>query len=140
MFKNILMVSEFKKFIARGNVIDLSVGVIIGGSFNRVVQSLVEDIMMPLVGCIMGGGTDFSHYFFPLSSAIKSPLIAEARKQGAVFAYGSFISVVVNFLILAVVVFVLIQFFNKLVRQEGSTKSLTEVKLLTEIRDLLKKT
>lgn len=140
MFKNILIVSEFKKFIARGNVIDLSVGIIIGGSFNRVVQSLVEDIMMPLVGFIMGGGTDFSHYFLPLSSAIQSPLIAEARKQGAVFAYGSFISVVVNFLILAVVVFVIIQFFNKLVKQEESTKSLDEVKLLTEIRDLLKKT
>ncbi|ACT57170.1 large conductance mechanosensitive channel protein MscL [Candidatus Liberibacter asiaticus] len=140
MFQGTPVFNEFKKFIARGNVIDLSVGIIIGGAFNRVVQSIVEDIMMPLVGCVMGNGTDFSNYFLPLSSEIKSSLISEARKQGAVFAYGSFASVLVNFFILAGVVFVLIQFMNKLVKQTENVKNPpAEVQLLTEIRDLLQK-
>ncbi|MBL0848843.1 MAG: large conductance mechanosensitive channel protein MscL [Candidatus Liberibacter ctenarytainae] len=133
-------INSFKKFIARGNVIDLSVGIIIGGAFSRVVQSLVEDIIMPLVGFVIGNGADFSDYFFPLSSDVKSTLISEARKQGAVFAYGSFISVIVNFLILAFVVFILIQFVNKLAhhKEEAEAVKVSEVSILTEIRDLLK--
>ncbi|WP_408612116.1 large conductance mechanosensitive channel protein MscL [Candidatus Liberibacter brunswickensis] len=134
------MIKEFKKFIARGNMIDLSVGIIVGGAFNRVVQSIVEDLMMPIIGFVMGSGTDFSNYFFPLSSAIKSPLIDEARKQGAVLAYGSFISVIINFFILAIVVFIVIKFVNNIVKKKDADNVvLPEVLLLTEIRDLLKK-
>ncbi|AKK19995.1 large conductance mechanosensitive channel protein MscL [Candidatus Liberibacter africanus] len=134
-----LYCNEFKKFIARGNMIDLSVGIIVGGAFNRVVQSIVEDIMMPIIGFIMGNGTNFSNYFFPLGSGITSSMISEARKQGAVLAYGSFISVLVNFLIIAIVVFVLIKFVNNLIKKPDDSKTPADVQLLTEIRDLLKK-
>ncbi|EMS36336.1 large conductance mechanosensitive channel protein MscL [Candidatus Liberibacter americanus] len=132
------MLTEFKKFVARGNVIDLSVGIIIGSSFGRVVQSIVEDIVMPLVSLIMGGGADFSNYFLPLSSDIKSSVISEARKQGAVFAYGNFITVVVNFFILAAVIFIMIQFVNKLTNKKDVSKE-TELQVLSDIRSLLRK-
>lgn len=94
------MLQEFKTFIARGNVMDLAVGVIIGGTFGLIVNSLVEDIVMPVVGVIFGG-FDFSNYFVPLSSNVTANSLAAAREQGAVFAYGNFITVVINFLILA---------------------------------------
>ncbi len=83
------MLNEFKAFIARGNVMDLAVGVIIGGAFGGIVKSLVDDIIMPIVGAIFGG-FDFSNYFLPLSSTVNAPSLAAARAQGAVFAYGSF--------------------------------------------------
>ena len=91
------MLNEFKAFIARGNVMDLAVGVIIGGAFGGIVKSLVDDIIMPIVGAIFGG-FDFSNYFIPLSSAVNAQSLAAARAQGAVFAYGSFLTVLINFL------------------------------------------
>ncbi|MBA5724411.1 large conductance mechanosensitive channel protein MscL [Candidatus Liberibacter sp.] len=140
------MVSEFKNFIARGNVIDLAIGVIIGGALNRVVESLVKDIVMPLVGFCMGSGADFSNHFIPLSTKVVATVLSEARKQGAVFAYGSFITIIVNFFILAFIVFCLMQFVNKLVHKQLSsslnkkeTSPSADIMLLTEIRDLLKK-
>lgn len=89
------MINEFKAFIARGNVIDLAVGVIIGAALNRIVQSLVEDMIMPIAGVITGGNIDFSDYFIPLSTEITEISLMAARKQGAVLAYGSFISSVI---------------------------------------------
>ncbi len=141
------MLNEFKTFIARGNVMDLAVGVIIGGAFGLIVSSLVNDIVMPLVGVIFGG-FDFSNYFLPLSSAVTADSLEEARKQGAVFAYGNFITVVINFLILAWIIFLLVKGVNKLraslERQEKKEKESNpapppaDIALLTEIRDLLK--
>ncbi|MBB4230657.1 large conductance mechanosensitive channel protein MscL [Rhizobium mongolense] len=140
------MLNEFKAFIARGNVMDLAVGVIIGGAFGGIVKSLVDDIIMPVVGALFGG-FDFSNYFFGLSSAVNAPTLAAARAQGAVFAYGNFITVVINFLILAWIIFLMIKGVNMLRRQveRNEQKAAEEapppadVALLTEIRDLLAK-
>src|SRR5690349_11466712 len=107
------MLNEFKAFIARGNVMDLAVGVIIGGGF---VKSLVDDIIMPIVGAIFGG-FDFSNYFIGLSSAVNAPTLAAARAQGAVFAYGNFITVLINFLILAWIIFLMVKAVNMLRKQ-----------------------
>lgn len=138
------MLKEFQEFIARGNVMDLAVGVIIGGAFGRIVTSLVDDIIMPIIGAIFGG-FDFSNYFLPLSSAVNAPTLAQAREQGAVFAYGSFITVVINFLILAFIIFLMVKAVNNLRRRiEREEKVVApaapppaDVQLLTEIRDLL---
>lgn len=139
------MLKEFQEFIARGNVMDLAVGVIIGGAFGKIVSSLVDDIIMPIIGAIFGG-FDFSNYFLPLSSAITAPTLAQAREQGAVFAYGSFITVVINFLILAFIIFLMVKGVNTLRRRlEREEKAVVaqasppppDVQLLTEIRDLL---
>eukprot|EP00913_Durusdinium_trenchii_P026953 g25288.t1 len=108
------VISEFRSFIAKGNVVDLAVGIIIGGAFTGIVQSLVNDIVMPIVGALTGGGFDFKNYFLPLSSAVTAPSLEEARKQGAVFAYGSFITVFINFLILAFIIFLMVKAVNKL--------------------------
>lgn len=132
---------EFKKFAMRGNVVDLAVGVIIGAAFGAIVTSLVGDIFMPIVGAITGG-LDFSNYFLPLSKSVTATALAEARKQGAVLAYGSFITVAINFLIIAFILFMVVRGINKLKKEEaekpepGPSKS--EV-LLQEIRDLLAK-
>ncbi|MFB2606873.1 large conductance mechanosensitive channel protein MscL, partial [Rhizobium phaseoli] len=107
------MLNEFKAFIARGNVMDLAVGVIIGGAFGGIVKSLVDDLIMPIVGAIFGG-FDFSNYFLPLSSAVNAPTLAAARAQGAVFAYGSFLTVLINFLILAWIIFLMVKGVNYL--------------------------
>src|SRR3954468_17779529 len=107
------MHNEFKAFIARGNVMDLAVGVIIGGAFGGIVKSLVDDLIMPIVGAIFGG-FDFSNYFLPLSSAVNAPTLAAARAQGAVFAYGSFLTVLINFLILAWIIFLMVRGVNYL--------------------------
>ena len=140
------MLNEFKAFIARGNVMDLAVGVIIGGAFGGIVKSLVDDIIMPIVGAIFGG-FDFSNYFLPLSSTVNAPSLAAARAQGAVFAYGSFITVLINFLILAWIIFLMVKGVNALLKQvERKEEKAAEaapppadVQLLTEIRDLLAK-
>lgn len=141
------MLNEFKAFIARGNVMDLAVGVIIGGAFGGIVKSLVDDIIMPIVGAIFGG-FDFSNYFVGLSSAVNAPTLAGARAQGAVFAYGNFITVLINFLILAWIIFLMVKGVNTLRLQvERNEKKAPEetppppadVALLTEIRDLLAK-
>ncbi|MET3853427.1 MULTISPECIES: large conductance mechanosensitive channel protein MscL [unclassified Rhizobium] len=140
------MLNEFKAFIARGNVMDLAVGVIIGGAFGGIVKSLVDDIIMPIVGAIFGG-FDFSNYFIGLSSAVNAPTLAAARAQGAVFAYGNFITVVINFMILAWIIFLMVKGVNTLRKQvERNEEKAAEaapppadVALLTEIRDLLAK-
>ena len=139
------MLNEFKTFIARGNVMDLAVGVIIGGAFGLIVNSLVQDIVMPLVGVVFGG-FDFSNYFLPLSANVTATSLAAAREQGAVFAYGNFITVIINFLILAWIIFLMVKGVNTLrTSLEKEEKKSTEaapppadIQLLTEIRDLLK--
>jgi large conductance mechanosensitive channel len=138
------MLKEFQEFIARGNVMDLAVGVIIGGAFGRIVTSLVDDIIMPIIGAIFGG-FDFSNYFLSLSSAVTAPTLAQAREQGAVFAYGSFITVIINFLILAFIIFLMVKGVNTLRRRIEREEKVSapasppppDVQLLTEIRDLL---
>jgi large conductance mechanosensitive channel len=140
------MLNEFKAFIAKGNVMDLAVGVIIGGAFGGIVKSLVDDIIMPIVGAIFGG-FDFSNYFLPLASGVNAPSLAAARAQGAVLAYGSFITVLINFLILAWIIFLMVKGVNTLRAQvERKDDKVAEaapppadVQLLTEIRDLLAK-
>ncbi|AWN46315.1 large conductance mechanosensitive channel protein MscL [Methylobacterium terrae] len=132
------MLEEFKKFALRGNVVDLAVGVVIGAAFGAIVTSLVQDVIMPAVGAITGG-LDFSNYYLPLSSTVQSGLpYAEAKKQGAVIGYGQFVTVALNFLIVAFVLFLVIRAMNQLQRREEVTKEdPADVKLLTEIRDLL---
>src|SRR5690606_4860537 len=111
-----MMLKEFQEFIAKGNVMDLAVGVIIGGAFGLIVSSLVDDIIMPIVGAIFGG-FDFSNYFLPLSSNVTATSLAAAREQGAVFAYGNFITVVINFLILAWIIFLMVKGVNSMRRR-----------------------
>jgi large conductance mechanosensitive channel len=138
------MLNEFKAFIARGNVMDLAVGVIIGAAFSKIVDSVVNDLVMPIVGALTGGGFDFSNYFIPLSSNVTANSLAAARAQGAVFAYGSFITVLINFLILAWIIFLMIKAVNR-IRASAEKPKVDEaapppadVQLLAEIRDLLK--
>jgi large conductance mechanosensitive channel len=138
------MLKEFREFALKGNVVDLAVGIIIGAAFNAIVNSLVGDIVMPIIGRVTGG-LDFSNYFIPLSAGVTATNLADARKQGAVLAYGNFITLAVNFLIIAFVLFMVIRAINQLKRHEAAKpaeppKPSAEVELLTEIRDLLKKT
>ncbi|HEU5444033.1 MAG TPA: large conductance mechanosensitive channel protein MscL [Pseudolabrys sp.] len=133
------MLAEFKKFALRGNVVDLAVGVIIGAAFSGIVNSLVGDLVMPVIGAITGG-IDFSNYFLPLSSKVTAGSLVEAKKQGAVLAWGSFLSVALNFVIIAFVLFLAIRGLNRLASKEEEKvpePSKTE-QLLTEIRDQLK--
>jgi large conductance mechanosensitive channel len=139
------MLKEFQEFISKGNVMDLAVGVIIGGAFGLIVNSLVGDIIMPIIGAIFGG-FDFSNYFLPLSANVNAASLEEARKQGAVFAYGSFFTVVINFLILAWIIFLMVKAVNtmrkRLEREKAAAPAApppADVALLTEIRDLLAK-
>lgn len=134
------MLEEFKKFAMRGNVVDLAVGVIIGAAFGAIVTSLVGDIVMPILGAITGG-LDFSNYFIPLSSKVTADTLVEAKKQGAVLAYGSFLTIVLNFLVIAFALFVAIKGINRLQKEEPApppSGPSQEVVLLTEIRDILK--
>ncbi|MEA1832500.1 large conductance mechanosensitive channel protein MscL [Methylobacterium durans] len=136
------MLEEFKKFALRGNVVDLAVGVIIGAAFGAIVTSAVQDVFMPVIGAITGG-LDFSNYYIPLSSKVQSGLAyAEAKKQGAVLGYGQFVTVAINFTIVAFVLFLVIRAMNKLqTREEQKPEAVAEVpadvKILGEIRDLL---
>jgi large conductance mechanosensitive channel len=135
------MLEEFKKFAMRGNVIDLAVGVIIGAAFGAIVNSLVNDIIMPMIGAVTGG-LDFSNYYLPLSAKVTASSLADAKKQGAVLAWGSFLTIALNFLIIAWVLFLCIKAINKLKAPEASAAPAgpsPEVQLLTEIRDALKK-
>ncbi len=135
------VVSEFKEFATKGNVVDLAVGVIIGGAFGKIVDSLVGDIIMPVVGKIFGG-LDFSNYFLPLAGQTAATL-AEAKKAGAVFAYGNFITVLVNFVILAFIIFMMVKQINKLKKEAPAAPppapapTPEDVLLLREIRDAL---
>lgn len=137
------MLNEFREFAMKGNVVDLAVGVIIGAAFGAIVTSLVGDIIMPIIGAATGG-LDFSNYFVPLSKAVTATNLADAKKQGAVLAYGSFLTLTINFIIIAFVLFLVIRAMNTLKRKEETKpaelpKPSAEVVLLTEIRDLLKK-
>ena len=133
------MLEDFKKFAMRGNVVDLAVGVIIGAAFGAIVSSLVADIIMPIIGAV-AGGLDFSNYFLKLSSKVTADSLVEAKKQGAVLAYGSFLTIVLNFLIVAWVLFIVIRAITRLQKKEDAAppKPSAEVELLTEIRDTLK--
>jgi large conductance mechanosensitive channel len=133
------MLEEFKKFALRGNVVDLAVGVIIGAAFGGIVQSLVADILMPIIGAVTGG-LDFSNYFVALSSKVTADTLVEAKKQGAVLAWGNFLTLLINFMIVAFVLFLVIRLMNRLVRTEAAKVPAPsrQEQLLTEIRDLLK--
>src|SRR5690242_11499044 len=141
-FQESAMLEEFKKFALRGNVVDLAVGVVIGVAFGAIVTSLVGDIIMPIIGAITGG-LDFSNYYLPLSSKVQSGLsYADAKKAGAVLGYGNFITVALNFVIVAFVLFLVIKAMNQLMRKEEAKTDVPkavelppDVKLLTEIRD-----
>ncbi|HUZ31977.1 MAG TPA: large conductance mechanosensitive channel protein MscL [Xanthobacteraceae bacterium] len=132
------MLEEFKKFAMRGNVVDLAVAVIIGAAFGAVVTSLVGDIVMPLIGSITGG-LDFSNYFVPLSSKVTAAALADAKKQGAVLAWGSFLTLAINFVIIAFALFLVVKGINRLKAPPPAPAAPSaEVQLLTEIRDALK--
>ena len=137
------MLQEFKKFAMRGNVVDLAIGVIIGAAFSKIIDSLVGDIIMPIIGAITGG-LDFSNYFTSLSKAVTAGNLADAKKQGAVLAWGNFLTLTLNFMIVAFVLFMVIRAINQLKRKDEAApaappKPTREEELLTEIRDLLKK-
>jgi large conductance mechanosensitive channel len=138
------MLKEFREFAMKGNVVDLAVGVIIGAAFGAIVTSLVGDIIMPIIGSITGG-LDFSNYFTGLSKAVTASNLVDAKKQGAVLAWGNFLTLTINFLIIAFVLFMVIRAMNTLKRKDAAAapaappKPTREEELLTEIRDLLKK-
>jgi large conductance mechanosensitive channel len=130
---------EFKKFAVRGNVVDLAVGVIIGAAFGAIVASLVGDIFMPIVGAVTGG-LDFSNYYLPLSKEVTASSLADAKKQGAVLAYGAFITAAINFIIIAFILFMVVRLINRLKYEEAEKPAppLTKSEaLLQDIRDLL---
>ena len=135
--------SEFKEFAVKGNVMDLAIGVIIGAAFGKIVDSVVNDLIMPLVGKVTGG-LDFSNYFIPLAGQAATTL-ADARKAGAVFAYGNFLTVLVNFVILAFIIFLMVKQINRMkqdalapVPAPAPAEPPEDVKLLREIRDTLR--
>ncbi len=134
------MLKEFKEFAFKGNVLDLAVGVIIAGAFGLIVSSLVNDIIMPIVGAV-SGGLDFSNMFAPLASGVTATTLAVAKEQGAVLAYGNFITAVVNFLIVAFILFMVVRAANTMKKKEEEAPAAppADVVLLTQIRDLLKK-
>ena len=136
------MLKEFREFAIKGNVVDLAVGVVIGASFGAIVTSLVADVIMPVIGAITGG-LDFSNYFTPLSKAVTASNLADAKKQGAVLAWGNFLTLTLNFIIVAFALFVVIRFINRMKRKDEAApappKSTRQEELLSEIRDLLKK-
>ena len=130
---------EFKKFALRGNVVDLAIGVIIGAAFGTIVNSLVTDILMPVIGALTGG-LDFTNYFVRLSSKVTAESLAEAKKQGAVLAWGNFLTITINFIIIAWVLFFLVRLMNRMMRAEAAKPPAPskQEELLTEIRDVLK--
>jgi large conductance mechanosensitive channel len=137
------MLKEFREFALKGSVVDLAVGVIIGAAFGTIVSSLVDDIIMPLVGAV-AGGLDFSNYFLPLSRGVSAATLEAAREQGAVFAYGKFLTAVLKFLIVAWVLFFVIRAMNAMKRRQEAAPPAPaapaeEIVLLREIRDALRK-
>ena len=134
------MLEEFKKFAMRGNVVDLAIGVIIGAAFGKIVSSLVDDVIMPIIGRIFGG-LDFTNYFVGLTSASSQATTYDAaKKAGATLGYGTFITVTVNFLIIAWVLFLVVRGINRMSKKEAEAPAPPPPQevLLTEIRDLLK--
>jgi large conductance mechanosensitive channel len=133
------MLEEFKRFALKGNVVDLAIGVIIGVAFGKIVESIVGDMIMPVIGAI--GGLDFSNYFVPLSKSVTATALADARKQGPVLAWGNFVTVVINFVIIAWVLFIAVKGVNRLrVHEEAKpAPPPRQEALLEEIRDILAK-
>jgi len=135
------MLKKFQEFAVKGNAFDLAVGVIIGAAFGGIVSSLVGDIFMPAIGAVTGG-LDFSNYFVPLSSKVTANTLVEAKKQGAVLAWGNFLTITINFVIVAAVLFVFVNLIQRVRQKEAAAPpaapSRQEV-LLEEIRDLLAK-
>jgi large conductance mechanosensitive channel len=132
------MLKEFREFALKGNAFELAIAVIIGLAFSKIVDSLVNDIFMPVIGAITGG-LDFSNYFVPLSSSVTADTLPSAREQGAVLAYGNFLTIVVNFIIVAFILFLVVRAMNRFKRKEPvavATPPRIEM-LLEEIRDLL---
>jgi len=138
------MMEEFKKFAMRGNVIDLAVGVIIGGAFARITDSLVKDVIMPPIGAMLGG-LDFANYYIPLNNQGYNLPLAEAQKAGAVLAYGNFLTILINFILLAFVIFQMVRVINRLrgpaeeAKPAAAPVTPEDIVLLREIRDSLKK-
>ncbi|WP_323745000.1 large conductance mechanosensitive channel protein MscL [Noviherbaspirillum malthae] len=137
------MLQEFKAFAIKGNVIDLAVGVIIGAAFGKIVDSMVQDVIMPVVGRVVGG-LDFSNYYLPLNGQGTAMTLAEAKKAGAVLAYGNFMTILLNFLILAFIIFQMVRLVNKARRKEPEAEAAPvptpeDIVLLREIRDSLKR-
>ncbi|MES2114455.1 MAG: large conductance mechanosensitive channel protein MscL [Pseudomonadota bacterium] len=140
------MMQEFKEFAMKGNVVDLAVGVIVGGAFGKIVDSLVQDIIMPPVSKLFGG-LDFANYYLPLNGQNPTLSLVEAKKLGAVFAYGNFATILLNFVILAFVIFQMVRIMNKArhlaepvkpAEPEAAPPTPEDVLLLREIRDALK--
>ena len=138
------LMNEFKEFALKGNVVDLAVGVIIGGAFSKIVESLVGDLIMPLISQGFGG-LDFSSYYWPLAGQAVGLSLGEAKKLGAVFAYGNFLTVALNFIILALVIFLAVRQMNRMLNThvtalapDASPAVTEDVVLLREIRDVLK--
>jgi large conductance mechanosensitive channel len=135
------MLKEFREFAIKGNVVDLAIGVIIGAAFGKIVESLVGDMIMPFFGAI--GGLDFSNYYLGLSKAVTADNLADAKKQGAVLAWGNFLTVVLNFAIVAGALFFVVKGINRLKQEEAQAPAAKPVSrqevLLEEIRDLLAK-
>src|SRR5438270_3188700 len=133
------MLKEFREFALRGNVVDLAVGIVIGAAFGAIVNSLVGDVIMPMLGAATGG-LDFSNYFTPLAKTVTANNLADAKKQGAVLAWGNFLTLCLNFVIVAFVLFLIIRAMNTVKRKDEAAPKLSrQEQLLTEIRDLLKK-
>ena len=135
------MLKEFKEFALKGNMVDLAIGIIIGAAFSGLVQSMVKDIIMPFVG-VATGGVDFTNKFFALSGNVTSGSLEVAREQGTVVAYGAFLTLLINFLIVAFVLFMVVKGMNRMKRKEEAKPAAVaevpaEQKLLEEIRDLL---
>ncbi len=138
------MLDEFKAFALKGNVVDLSIGVIIGAAFGKIVDALVNDVIMPIIG--IAGKADFTNYFLPLSSAVTATNLADAKKQGGVLAYGNFITIVINFAIVAFALFFVVKAINTMRKPAAVAAAPAappppsqEVVLLTQIRDALAK-
>ena len=135
------MLEEFKKFAMRGNVVDLAVGVIIGAAFGKIVESMVGDIFMPIIGAVTGG-LDFSNHFVALSKSVTAGARADAKKQGAVLAWGNFVTIIINFVIIAWVLFMVVRGINRLAVKEAEkpakpAEAPRQEVLLQEIRDIL---
>jgi large conductance mechanosensitive channel len=135
----VAMLKEFREFAMKGNVVDLAIGVIIGAAFGKIIDSMVGDMIMPLIGSL--GNVDFSNYFLGLNQGVTATVLEEAKKQGAVLAWGKFVTVVINFIIIAWVLFLIVKGMNKMKKAEAAAPAAPpeDVTLLKEIRDLLAK-
>jgi large conductance mechanosensitive channel len=136
------MLNEFKAFVNKGNVLDLAVGVLIGAAFGKIISSFTDDLLMPIIGALTGGGVDFSAKYIALGEVPAGTANSLAAMKAAgvnVFAYGSFVTALINFLILAFVIFMIVRWANKLMKRADDAGTPEDVLLLREIRDNLKK-